>query len=165
MSRFHHFAHLKDMPFVKVGDYVIRGQEIGKIGNTGHSSGPHLHYEVCWNRPLAWRFYPNGYGKDWVKAHYQNPTPFIRVDLPAEFSYRGRGFLDWDGSAYHPGIDINSPNDLGKPVKSPVNGRVAFVEGPGFIRSALGKLIPSMNGGFGNHVWIEMDETNPGLTV
>lgn len=40
-----YFAHLSKID-VKVGDYVEKGQRIGKTGNTGRSSGPHLHYEV-----------------------------------------------------------------------------------------------------------------------
>ena len=32
--------------FVKEGDYVERGQKISQVGNTGHSTGPHVHYEV-----------------------------------------------------------------------------------------------------------------------
>ena len=39
-------AHMKEMPCVKVGDKVKRGQRVGTEGSTGNSSGPHVHYEV-----------------------------------------------------------------------------------------------------------------------
>jgi murein DD-endopeptidase MepM/ murein hydrolase activator NlpD len=39
------YAHLSNS-LVKKGDLVTRGQVIAKSGNSGLSSGPHLHYEV-----------------------------------------------------------------------------------------------------------------------
>ncbi len=46
---------------VEKGDQVKRGQVIGLVGNTGRSTGPHLHYEIHYNKKTV------------------NPLRFVRV--------------------------------------------------------------------------------------
>lgn len=54
------YAHLHKI-YVKKGDYVEYNQAIGEVGNTGRSTGPHLHYEILYQgRPV-------------------NPMPFMKA--------------------------------------------------------------------------------------
>ena len=49
------YAHLrKNSLKVKKGDLVARGQELGLVGSSGDSSGPHLHFEIidCQNQKI-----------------------------------------------------------------------------------------------------------------
>ncbi|HCW7790344.1 TPA: phage tail tape measure protein [Staphylococcus aureus] len=60
------YAHLSKYK-VKTGQQVRVGQTVGISGNTGFSTGPHLHYEMRWNGrhrdPLPWLRKNNGGGK------------------------------------------------------------------------------------------------------
>ncbi|MBI2374599.1 MAG: M23 family metallopeptidase [Deltaproteobacteria bacterium] len=41
------FLHLNEVAKgIEIGGRVVKGQEIGKSGNTGHSTAPHLHYQI-----------------------------------------------------------------------------------------------------------------------
>ncbi len=58
------YAHLNSVD-VKVGDVIQKGQIIAKSGNSGRSSGPHLHYEIKYaNKVLN--------PKDFMKWNMQN---------------------------------------------------------------------------------------------
>lgn len=39
------YAHMNSI-FVRQGESVSKGQQLGTVGNTGNSTGPHLHFEV-----------------------------------------------------------------------------------------------------------------------
>lgn len=125
---YHRFGHLKEYPAVKIGDQVKRGQLLGYVGNTGNSTGAHLHYDVCKELHKLPYEYVQGMSKAKVAELYPDPSVYMKDELPCPNTLNtGWKYLQWTGSLYHPGIDINSPNDFGIPIKSPIDGRVMFI--------------------------------------
>jgi murein DD-endopeptidase MepM/ murein hydrolase activator NlpD len=55
------YAHLKKS-LVQKGNFVERGQVIGQVGNSGRSTGPHVHYEIHYDDKIV------------------NPTKYVRIN-------------------------------------------------------------------------------------
>lgn len=68
-----YYAHMFKIS-VKTGDKVTRGQKIGEAGNTGCSSGNHLHYSVMrltnlsGHRSYTFETTPTGYGVNGIQG-------------------------------------------------------------------------------------------------
>ncbi|OAB57371.1 hypothetical protein AY599_20030 [Leptolyngbya valderiana BDU 20041] len=53
------YAHMSEL-LVRPGDRVEQGQVIGRVGSTGYSTGPHLHFEVKQLTERGWVFLDPG---------------------------------------------------------------------------------------------------------
>jgi murein DD-endopeptidase MepM/ murein hydrolase activator NlpD len=58
------YCHLLQQPAAAIGQHVTAGQPVGLVGNSGDSSGPHLHLEIHLGYPSS-------------SANATNPLPFL----------------------------------------------------------------------------------------
>jgi murein DD-endopeptidase MepM/ murein hydrolase activator NlpD len=77
------YLHMKDAPMVQVGDKVVRGQQIGRVGRTGDAGKEsHLHYEQL----------RDGHAKENVVESYFNGRPSGITDDATSPAVQRRSF-------------------------------------------------------------------------
>ena len=59
------YMHAVTRPSVRVGQQVVAGPIVARVGSTGASSGPHLHFQIHQGGPY--------------NANVINPSKFLRV--------------------------------------------------------------------------------------
>lgn len=70
-----YYAHLKTI-LVKKGEHVVKDQELGVMGSTGNSTGPHLHFEMRKGSNRDSRISPaNSLGIPNKRGEYQLSAP------------------------------------------------------------------------------------------
>lgn len=67
------YGHMRELTKIKVGESVLAGQELGVSGNSGNSTGPHLHFGVFpkpRDRSNGYAGYidPLGHEIEWVES-------------------------------------------------------------------------------------------------
>lgn len=79
----HRFQHLEYHSVrVRLGEYVTRGLALGECGNTGNSTGRHLHYDISapvppgyeWCKPVTGKFLRSN-------RWYLDPLPYLQGDI------------------------------------------------------------------------------------
>ncbi len=126
---------------IRAGQRVYRGEVVGRLGNTGFSTGPHLHFGA----------YQNGQDVDPMPLLSTNmfsiPAPGTEITqtFNGTYSHKGRGPA-WPG-----GIDFAGAE--GSPIRAAREGVIIF--------DGVGKA--GLEGGFGHYMII--DHQNGFLTL
>jgi hypothetical protein len=98
-SRYASYGHLQSGLRVKAGDKVHAGQVLGLLGNSGHSNGPHLHFQIT-----------------------DGPDPIASEGIPFvidSFTYEGKTITD---EMPFTGWNITFPSALEKEISRLFNG-------------------------------------------
>ncbi len=68
------YAHLSEIT-VRPGQWVQSGAMLGRVGSTGLSTGPHLHFELRQRTAAGWQHFDPGPHLRWAMAQLGRPQP------------------------------------------------------------------------------------------
>jgi len=100
------YTHLSEV-YVWVTQRVTAGEEIGLVGDTGHASGPHLHFEVrvgensyyTTRNPELWMVPPEGWGVLVGRVLDRFGRPLFEREVLVRSLETGRLWLAWTYAA------------------------------------------------------------------
>lgn len=125
---------------VKAGESIKKGQKIGESGNSGLSTGPHLHYEVrIDNKPVdPVDYLPSALLGQFEENDVPSTHPLGDNKIKATATY---------GYKYHPVLEI-------KRLHAGLDFQVA-TSSPVYATADGAVLIANRNGGYGEHVKLQ----------
>ena len=111
------YGHMSQI-WVSPGQQVVRGQAIGVSGNTGASTGPHLHFGVyitsSWTAIDPWGWdgnypdpWPSDQGNLWITGNPQNPVPWAPQNVTANPGGNA-ATVSWLAPAFDGGSGVTS---------------------------------------------------------
>lgn len=93
------YAHMPGTCFIPaIGTEVARGQAIGLVGNSGDSTGAHLHFELIWATANTWL----SVDAPWEGGPLRRVTYGARLDPLVEANWYGMDVYQGEGTVPRP---------------------------------------------------------------
>lgn len=79
------YGHLSEI-FVQAGQQIEQGTVIGRVGSTGNSTGPHLHFETKVSTPDGWIAIDPSVSVNYALDNLRRSMPFAQRALPPGYN-------------------------------------------------------------------------------